>query len=164
MYSSNPRRVGIYNSYTWASIHMGSIYTNNREVGGGICKKGVQIVKLTNLHTPWMLIQWFRLKFPQFARRCWFAPDMFPSKVSIQTNRDSSGVLLTYYSLLIHVDQNFIDMQKSLSPLLLTTSVSCITRHHKKLISCQTDIATKQAWKNYLKLQEVIKMGFCRRE
>ena len=32
MYSSNPRRVGIYNSYTWASrwvsIHMGSIYTN----------------------------------------------------------------------------------------------------------------------------------------
>ena len=28
MYSSNPRRVGIYKSYTWASIHMGSIYTN----------------------------------------------------------------------------------------------------------------------------------------
>ena len=28
MYSSNPRRVGIYNSYIWASIHMGSIYTN----------------------------------------------------------------------------------------------------------------------------------------
>ena len=32
MYTSNPRRVGIYNSYTWASrwasIHMGSIYTN----------------------------------------------------------------------------------------------------------------------------------------
>jgi len=28
MYYSNPRRVGIYNSYTWASIHMGSIYTN----------------------------------------------------------------------------------------------------------------------------------------
>ena len=28
MYSSNPKRVGIYNSYTWASIHMGSIYTN----------------------------------------------------------------------------------------------------------------------------------------
>ena len=28
MYSSNPRRVGIYNTYTWASIHMGSIYTN----------------------------------------------------------------------------------------------------------------------------------------
>ena len=31
MYSSNPRRVSIYNSYTWASrwasIHMGSIYT-----------------------------------------------------------------------------------------------------------------------------------------
>ena len=31
-YSSNPRRVGIYNTYTWASrwasIHMGSIYTN----------------------------------------------------------------------------------------------------------------------------------------
>ena len=29
MYSSNPRRVGIYNTYTWASIHMGSIYSNN---------------------------------------------------------------------------------------------------------------------------------------
>ena len=28
MYSSNPRRVGIYNSYTWTSIHMSSIYTN----------------------------------------------------------------------------------------------------------------------------------------
>ena len=32
MYSSNPRRVGIYNSYTcasrWVSIHMSSIYTN----------------------------------------------------------------------------------------------------------------------------------------
>ena len=28
MYSSNPRRVGIYNTYTWASIHMGSIYSN----------------------------------------------------------------------------------------------------------------------------------------
>ena len=28
MYTSNPRRVGIYNSYIWASIHMGSIYTN----------------------------------------------------------------------------------------------------------------------------------------
>ena len=28
MYSSNPRKVGIYNFYTWASIHMGSIYTN----------------------------------------------------------------------------------------------------------------------------------------
>jgi len=32
MYSSIPRRVGIYNTYTWASrwasIHMGSIYSN----------------------------------------------------------------------------------------------------------------------------------------
>ena len=32
MYSSNPRRVGIYNTYTWdsrwASIHMVSIYSN----------------------------------------------------------------------------------------------------------------------------------------
>ena len=28
MYSSNPRIVDIYNPYTWASIHMGSIYTN----------------------------------------------------------------------------------------------------------------------------------------
>ena len=32
LYSSNPRRVGIYNTYTWASrwasIHMGSIYSN----------------------------------------------------------------------------------------------------------------------------------------
>ena len=32
LYSSNPRRVGLYNSYTWASrwasIHMSSIYTN----------------------------------------------------------------------------------------------------------------------------------------
>jgi len=33
LYSSNPRRVGIYNTYTWASrwasIHMGSIYSNS---------------------------------------------------------------------------------------------------------------------------------------
>ena len=32
LYSSNPKRVGIYNTYTWASrwasIHMGSIYSN----------------------------------------------------------------------------------------------------------------------------------------
>jgi len=32
LYSSNPRRVGIYSTYTWASrwasIHMGSIYSN----------------------------------------------------------------------------------------------------------------------------------------
>ena len=28
LYSSNPRRVGIYNAYTWASIYMGSIYSN----------------------------------------------------------------------------------------------------------------------------------------
>jgi len=34
MYSSNPRRVGIYNTYTWASIHMGSIYSN-RSKGNG---------------------------------------------------------------------------------------------------------------------------------
>ena len=39
MYSSNPRRVGIYNSYTWASIHMGSIYTNTTNLETADAKK-----------------------------------------------------------------------------------------------------------------------------
>ena len=37
VYSSNPRWVGIYRSYTWASrwasIHMGSIYSNSPKTG-----------------------------------------------------------------------------------------------------------------------------------
>ena len=44
-------------------------------------------------HAPWMLIRWPRLKFARFARRGWFAPDMFPMIYLY----DSFLCLNTYY-------------------------------------------------------------------